>query len=165
MSVEGPAEAVQFSINGAPHRYAGAGDMTLLEVLRDQLDLKGSRFGCGQGLCGACTVIHDGRAIFACATPMWSLADARIETIEGIANSDDLHPIQQAILEHQAGQCGYCLPGIIMRAKAFFSERPAATRAEIAEALQRNLCRCGAHQRILDALEDARDRMRTEAAR
>jgi aerobic-type carbon monoxide dehydrogenase small subunit (CoxS/CutS family) len=150
---------IEFVVNGNLVVFQGDGELPLLEFVRNHLDLKGARFGCGQGLCGACTLIQDGRAIFSCSTPMWAVGGASIETIEGLSFEGALHPLQQAFLDHQAGQCGYCLTGIIMRAKALLGAQPHATRRDIADDLERNLCRCGAHQRILDSIEDARDRL------
>lgn len=152
-------ETFSFNVNGEHKQVEIDRETALLYVLRNDLGLKGARFGCGQGLCGACMVIVDGRAIYSCDTPVWSVADKNVETIEGLATDDALHVLQQAFLDQQAGQCGYCLTGIIMRAKSLLDEKPAATRTEIAEALERNLCRCGAHARILDAIEQARDTM------
>lgn len=149
------SETFELDVNGKPAKVDVDRDTALLYVLRNDLGLKGTRFGCGDGVCGACMVIIDGRAQFACDTPIWSVAGKSVETVEGLAKDDVLHPLQEAILDEQAGQCGYCLSGIIMRAKALLEEKPRATRAEIADALDRNLCRCGAHARILDAIETA----------
>jgi nicotinate dehydrogenase subunit A len=144
-------------VNGKAHGVAVDYDDTpLLYVLRDDLRLKGTRFGCGNGDCGSCTVLIDGRAAKSCETPVWSVAGKSILTIEGIGTLDHLHPIQQAILDFQAGQCGYCLSGIIMNAVALIQNEPAAPdRAKIATLLASNLCRCGAHGRIIRAIEAA----------
>lgn len=148
-------ETFSFTVNGKEQQVSVERDTALLTVLRNDLDLKGARFGCGDGLCGACMVIVDGRAIFSCDTPVWSVEDKQVETIEGLAKDGELHPLQSAFLEEQAGQCGYCLSGIIMCAKALFDENPKADRKDIVTALERNLCRCGTHNRILKAIESA----------
>jgi nicotinate dehydrogenase subunit A len=148
-------ETFSFTVNGSKQQVSVKRDTTLLTVLRNDLNLKGARFGCGDGLCGACIVIVEDRAIFSCDTPVWAVEGKDVETIEGLAKDGALHPLQQAFLEEQAGQCGYCLTGIIMRAKALFGENPNASRQDIATALDRNLCRCGTHNRILNALEKA----------
>jgi nicotinate dehydrogenase subunit A len=131
-------------------------DTPLLYVLRDALGLKGTRFGCGNGDCGSCTVLVDGRTVKSCEVPVWSVAGKPILTIEGIGTIDHLHPIQQAILALQAGQCGYCLSGIIMSAVAMIQNDPGPPdRDKIARTLSSNLCRCGAHRRIIRAIENA----------
>ena len=127
----------------------------LLYVLRDNLKLKGVRFGCGSGQCGACTVMIDGRAELSCEVPAWSVEGKSITTIEGLGTHEQKHPLQQAFLEFQAGQCGYCISGIIMRAAALIGTDREPSRAKIVDALGKNLCRCGAHTRILSAIESA----------
>ena len=159
MDAETNPRPCTFIVNGRDVSVALDGETSLLQALRNALDLRGARFGCGQGLCGACTVLVDGKAVFSCDTPLWSVQGRSVTTVEALSNCAELHPIQQALIDHQAGQCGYCLTGIVMRAHAVLTEEPGATRATIAAALDRNLCRCGAHARILDGLEDARDRM------
>lgn len=146
-------ERFQFKVNGEEADVEVDRDTPLLYVLRNDLGLKGTRFGCGDGLCGSCIVQLDGRAACSCDTPVWSAAGKEILTIEGLAKNGDLHPLQKAFLDEQAGQCGYCLSGIIMRAKALLDENPNPTRAEIVEALDKNLCRCGAHTRMIRAIE------------
>jgi nicotinate dehydrogenase subunit A len=123
----------------------------LLTVLRDQLGLVGSRFGCGQGLCGACVVLLDGSPVPSCNTPLWQAADARVVTVEGIA-ADGPSPVQQSLIEHQAAQCGYCISGIVVRATALLEETPDPSAAQVSAALERHLCRCGTHQRIVEAV-------------
>jgi len=147
------AERFSFRVNGDEVTVDADRDTPLLYILRNDLGLKGTRFGCGDGLCGACSVILDGKAVFSCDTPLWAAEDHDIETIEGIAPAAGLHPLQTAFLDEQAGQCGYCLSGIIMRVKALFDETPTAGRAEVVAALERNLCRCGSHPRILKAID------------
>ncbi len=151
-------QSVEFVVNGRPVTIEGAGGVPLLHVLREDLNLKATRFGCGQGTCGACTVIVDGQPVLSCDTPVEEIAGKRIETAESLAGETD-HPLLAAFLNRQAGQCGYCLPGILMAAKALLDAEPSPSRARIAEALDANLCRCGAHTRILDAVEDAARRM------
>lgn len=148
-------EAFQLVVNGKEVEVRADRDTPLLYILRNQLGLKGTRFGCGLGLCGSCTVIIDGEAVHSCDTPLWSVQDRSVETVESLARDGALHPLQKAILDEQAAQCGYCLTGIIMRAKALLAHTPRPSREQIAEALDRNLCRCGAHNRILRAIDRA----------
>lgn len=151
------AEAFSFTVNGEAVEVEVDRDTPLLYVLRNDLGLKGARFGCGDGLCGACSVILDGRAIYSCDTPVWAAQGHAIETIEGISSDDKLHPLQTALLDEQAGQCGYCLTGIVMRTKALLDEKPDASREDVVTALERNLCRCGSQPRILRAIEKAQN--------
>ncbi|MGC1336878.1 MAG: (2Fe-2S)-binding protein [Candidatus Binataceae bacterium] len=127
----------------------------LLYVLRDDLGLKGTRFGCGDGQCGACMVLVDGRAAKSCELPVWSLEGKSVTTIEGLGTPAHLHPLQQAILDFQAGQCGYCLSGIIMTATELLRREERPSRDKIAAKFAANLCRCGAHGRIVNAIESA----------
>lgn len=146
-------------VNGETRSFVVDPTMPLLHVLREALGLKATRFGCGEGTCGACTVTVDGRAVTSCDLPAGEVAGKRVETAEGL-DGNPPHPLVEAFLDHQAGQCGYCLPGILMAARAFLEGEPALpSRARIAEALDGNLCRCGVHARILDAVEDAARRM------
>jgi len=145
----------ELNVNGRTHRIAADPETPLLYVLRNDLKLKGARFGCGTGLCGACTVIVDGKAVQSCDLPVSAAAGKRITTIEGLASNDALHPLQQAFVDEQAGQCGYCLSGIVMAAKALLDANPGAGDAEIRAALKGNLCRCGTHHRILRAIRRA----------
>lgn len=149
------AETVRTSLvlNGQTVEVSAPPDTPLLYALRGPLDHKGARFGCGQALCGACTVIVDGRAVPSCDLPLHAVAGCRVETIEGLSRDGARHPLVTALIETQAGQCGYCLPGIVMKAKALLDEKPGASRAEIAAALEDNLCRCGTHVRILKAID------------
>jgi aerobic-type carbon monoxide dehydrogenase small subunit (CoxS/CutS family) len=143
------------TVNGEPVEVDRPDDTPLLTVLRDALGLVGSRFGCGQGLCGACTVLLDGEAVQSCDTPLWQAAGASVVTVEGLA-ADGPNPVQQSLIEHQAAQCGLCISGIVVRATALLDEHPAADAEQVAAALERNLCRCGSHQRIVDAVLAAR---------
>jgi len=144
-------------VNGESHDVTvNYDDTPLLYVLRDILGLKGTRFGCGNGDCGSCMVLVDGRALKSCEVAVWSVADKSILTIEGIGTIDHLDPIQQAILDLQAGQCGYCLSGIIMSAVVMIQNDPGPPdRDKIVRTLSSNLCRCGAHGRIIRAIENA----------
>ncbi|MGE0226621.1 MAG: (2Fe-2S)-binding protein [Acetobacteraceae bacterium] len=152
--------AVELSVNGR-HVSIGADATTpLLDVLRNHLDLKGSRYGCGQEQCGSCVVLIDGEPDYSCAREVGTVAGRAITTIEGLGGS---HPLQQAFLEEQAGQCGYCLSGILMTAKALLDRNPSPSRTDIVAALDKHLCRCGAHPRILRAVEKAAAMIRSQA--
>ena len=149
------ADATRITVNGAAHDAQAAPDTPLLYVLRNELGLNGPRFGCGLAQCGACTVLLGGRPIRSCVTPLSAAAAAPITTLEGLGTAEQPHPLQQAFLDQQAGQCGYCIPGIIMSAAALLAEQSAPTDAQIREALNGNLCRCGSHTRILRAVKRA----------
>ena len=146
---------ISLTVNGKLHAIEAEAETPLLYVLRNDLKLKGTRFGCGSGLCGACTVIIDGKAVQACDLPVSAAAGKSVTTIEGLGSIDKPHPLQQAFIDEQAGQCGFCLSGIIMSTQALIAENPRPTEAELREALARNLCRCGTHQRILRAVRSA----------
>ncbi|MGZ8156900.1 MAG: (2Fe-2S)-binding protein [Burkholderiales bacterium] len=143
---------VQLNVNGSARQTDADPETPLLYVLRNDLKLKGARFGCGLGQCGACTVIVDGKAIQSCDVPVSAVAGKTITTIEGIGTLENPHPLQRAFIAEQAAQCGYCATGIIMAAKALLDANPAPSETEIRAALQRNLCRCGTHVRILRAI-------------
>jgi nicotinate dehydrogenase subunit A len=149
------AERFTLRVNGRAHEVAAEPNTPLLYVLRNDLGLKGTRFGCGVGHCGACTVLVDGNAVQSCDTPLWSASGREITTIEGLGSAEQPHPLQQAFLGEQAAQCGYCVNGIIMSAAALLKKTPRPSDAEIAAALDRNLCRCGTHVRILRAIRRA----------
>jgi nicotinate dehydrogenase subunit A len=146
---------IALSVNGADVSLAVDARTPLLYVLRNDLGLAGTRFGCGQGLCGACKVLVDGRPVLSCDTSVGAVEHAEVTTIEGLAPAGGLHPLQRAFVAEQAGQCGYCLSGIVMAAKALLDATPAPSREQIALALDGHLCRCGAHARILRAVERA----------
>lgn len=146
-------------VNGRPVKLRGPSDSTLLTALRDELGLVGTRFGCGQGLCGACFVWLRGSVVPACQTPLWQVEEQAVTTVEYLSEGGQAHAVQQTILEQQAAQCGFCISGIIMNAAALLEREPCADRARIAEVLDRNLCRCGAHQRILSAVQAAQERL------
>ena len=159
-------QTVNFEVNGKSVSVTPTSDDTpLLDVLRNTLGLMGTRFGCGLEQCGCCTVLIDGAAEKSCAKPVYSVAGKAVVTIEGLGTKEKPHPLQQAFLDEQAGQCGYCLSGIIVSAKALLDKNPAPTRAEIAAALDGNICRCGSHNRILRAIEKAAVVMRNGAGR
>ena len=149
------AEPVRLTVNGAAHEVRAPADTPLLYVLRNDLGLKGTRFGCGSGECGACFVLIDDRAMPACDTPLWSAAGKSVTTVEVLAEGDTPHALQRAFIAEQAGQCGYCLSGILMSAAALLKTNPRPSEAEIRLALDRNLCRCGAHNRIVRAIQRA----------
>ena len=155
---------IELNINGEIRRFRGDDTSSLLDVLRNQLDLKAARYGCGAGQCGACSVIVDGEDIASCQLEVGNLEGKHITTLEGIGTPEHPHPLQAAFIELQAGQCGYCLAGILVAAKALLDRNPSPTRAEIAEALSWHLCRCGAHNRILAAVASAAERMRESVA-
>jgi len=145
------------NVNGSKREVVADAETPLLYVLRNDLDLKGARYGCGIGVCGACMVIVDGKAVQSCDVPVSAVAGKSITTIEGIGTSERPHPLQRAFIAEQAAQCGYCVSGIIMSAKALLDARPQPSDAEIREALAQNLCRCGTHTRILKAIRAAAD--------
>ncbi|MFS8086803.1 MAG: (2Fe-2S)-binding protein [Acidobacteriota bacterium] len=158
-------ETFELRVNGVIREVSAEPDTALLYILRNDLKLMGTRFGCGEGNCGACTILVDGRAVQSCDTPLWSAPGHEITTIEGLGGMASLHPIQQAFLDEQAAQCGYCSNGIMMSAKALLDANPDPDDAQIAAALDRNLCRCGTHVRILRAIKRAAHALRAEAAR
>jgi nicotinate dehydrogenase subunit A len=149
------AQDIALTVNGRSVQVTALETTPLLDVLRNQLDLKGTRYGCGLEQCGSCMVLLDGEPIYACSREIGTVAGHSVTTIEGLGSAAQPHPLQQAFLDEQAGQCGYCLSGIVISAKALLDRNPLPTRADIAAALDRNLCRCGAHPRILRAVEKA----------
>jgi nicotinate dehydrogenase subunit A len=150
------SESLDFRVNGKSVSVSLANKETpLLTVLRKELGLMGTRFGCGLEQCGCCMVLIDGKPEKSCAKPVMSVVGKTVITVEGLGTSEQPHPLQQAFLDEQAGQCGYCLSGILISAKALIDANPKPTRAEIAAALDDNICRCGSHNRILRAVEKA----------
>ena len=147
--------SISFTLNGKPASVTTDDERALLWVLRGDLGLTGTKFGCGAGLCGACTVIVDGQAVRSCSTPIKDVAGKRVLTIEGLEQDGRLHPIQEAFLKHHAYQCGYCTPGMILSAYALLLQTPRPTEAQILAAMDDNLCRCGAHVRIVAAIQEA----------
>lgn len=152
--------AVSLRVNGADHEITTAPDETLLNALRRELHLFGVREGCGIGMCGACTVLVDGKPMSACLMLAGLSAGRDIVTVEGLADGDRLHPIQQAFVDHTAFQCSYCTPGFILTTKALLEENVAPTACDIREYLAGNLCRCGSYVKIIDAVLDAAERLR-----
>jgi aerobic-type carbon monoxide dehydrogenase small subunit (CoxS/CutS family) len=142
-------------VNGRPVHIDGDGTKPLLSVLRGELGLRGSRFGCGTEQCGACMVLIDGEPAYSCARAIETLAGKAVTTVEGLAPGGVLSPLQQAFLDEQAGQCGYCLSGVLISATALLARNPHPSRGEIAAALDRHLCRCGVHNRIMRAVARA----------
>jgi nicotinate dehydrogenase subunit A len=145
--------AVSLRVNGRTHALTVDPDTPLLYVLRNDLKLNGPKFGCGRGQCGACTVILDGRAVRSCVTSVNDARDGEIVTLEGLGSRENPHPVQRAFIEEQAAQCGYCLNGMIMQAKAFLDQTAKPSEAEIKAALAHNLCRCGTHAQIVRAVQ------------
>ena len=143
---------VTLTVNGRPHTVDVEPAMPLLYVLSDDLALRGPKFGCGLGQCGACTVLIGGRAIRSCVTPVGTVGAAAITTLEGLGTPERPHPIQQAFIDEQAAQCGFCLNGVILTAKAFIDQRPKPSAAEIQQAMSGVLCRCFSHARMLRAI-------------
>jgi nicotinate dehydrogenase subunit A len=146
---------IAFIVNGESKRVDAPETATLLDVLRNHLGLMGTRYGCGLEQCGSCMVLVDGQPAYACTREVGTVADRKVMTIEGLGTAAKPHPLQQAFLDEQAGQCGYCLSGIVMSAKALLDRNPTPSRGDIVAALDKHLCRCGAHQRILRAVERA----------
>jgi nicotinate dehydrogenase subunit A len=151
--------AITLNVNGSTHEIDADPATPLLYVLRDDLALNGAKFGCGLGQCGSCTVMVDGEAVFSCVTPVLLLEGREITTVEGLGTLDAPGPMQTAFIEMQAAQCGYCIPGMMMRAEALLRRKPAASEDEIRAALEPNLCRCGTHMRILAAVRRAGELM------
>jgi nicotinate dehydrogenase subunit A len=158
-------EPTSLIVNGSVVSVTANGDTPLLDFLRHHLGLVGTKFGCGQEQCGCCMVLVDGRPEKSCGKALSTVVGKAITTIEGLGTPDRPHPLQQAFLDEQAGQCGYCLSGILISAKALLDRNAAPSRAEIAEALDDNICRCGSHVRILRAVERAARLMREGGAR
>jgi nicotinate dehydrogenase subunit A len=153
-------ETLKLRVNGVEREVRAEPATPLLYILRNDLGLKGTRFGCGEGHCGACTVLVDGKPLQSCDTPLWSAAGHDITTVEGLSREGAPHPIQQAFIGEQAAQCGYCINGIMMSAAALLERNPDPSEAEIVAALERNLCRCGTHVRILRAVARAAQMLR-----
>ncbi len=148
-------EAIKFRLNGKPTSLEVEGDRMLLWVLRTDLGLTGTKFGCGESVCGACTVVVDRAAVRSCQLPIRDVRGKDVITIEGLAKDGKLHPLQEKFVEHGAFQCGFCTPGMLMNAYALLLRNPKPTRSQIIEAMDDNLCRCGAHQRIVEAIQTA----------
>jgi aerobic-type carbon monoxide dehydrogenase small subunit (CoxS/CutS family) len=147
------SETIRFQLNGKPVSLETDASRKLLWVLRTDLELTGTKYGCGEGFCGSCTVIVNGKAARSCQLTLASVRDKEVTTIEGLAHGGKLHPLQEAFAEHGGFQCGYCTPGMIMNAYGLLLDSPKATHEEILRRMELNLCRCGAHRRILSAVE------------
>ena len=145
----------ELHVNGTRRRIDADADRSLLSVLRDDLDLTGSKYGCGEGQCGACTVLMDGQAIRSCVTKLSAAAGKKVTTIEGIEKNGRLHPLQEAFLKADALQCGYCTPGMIMSSVALLTRNPAPSEQDIVRAMEGNVCRCGTYPRIMAAIRKA----------
>lgn len=152
------------TVNGQRREVRAEDDTPLLYVLRNHLNLKGTRFGCGLGLCGTCFVLADGRPIYSCDTPLWSVADKAIHTVEGLSADGQPHPVARALIARQAAQCGYCMSGIVVAAAALLADNPDPTEAEVRTALDPNLCRCGSHNRVVRAVLSAAAEMAAQTA-
>lgn len=151
---------ITLTVNGEARSVGAPETTSLLEVLRNHLGLMGTRYGCGLEQCGCCMVLVDDQPAYACTRELGTVAGRRVATVEGLGTPAKPHPLQQAFLDEQAGQCGYCLSGILMSAKALLDRNPNPSRAEIVSVLDKHLCRCGAHQRILRAVERAAETLR-----
>ena len=156
--------AISFTLNGKPTRVTVDDERMLLWVLRSDLGLTGAKFGCGAALCGACTVIVNKEAVMSCTVPVKDIARKHLLTIEGLSKNGRLHPLQEAFVNHSALQCGYCTPGMIMKAYALLLKNRQPTRAEIIRYMDDNLCRCGNHNRIVEAIQEAAVAMKGRAA-
>jgi aerobic-type carbon monoxide dehydrogenase small subunit (CoxS/CutS family) len=148
-------KTVELDVNGTRHSVEVDAESSLLSVLRDDLDLTGTKYGCGEGQCGACTVLLDGRPVRSCQTPVGAAAGKRVRTVEGLERDGRLHPVQEAFLEEGAMQCGYCIPGMIMSGVGLLERSPSPSAEEILRAMEGNICRCGTYPRILAALRRA----------
>lgn len=153
-------EKISFKLNEKSVSLTTDSERALLWVLRTDLGLTGTKYGCGKGLCGACTVIVDDRAVRSCIIPARSIKGKKVLTLEGLARNGKLHPIQEAFAKHDALQCGFCTPGMILNAYGLLLRNPQPTRKEIIEGMEYNLCRCGAHVRIIEAIESASQEMK-----
>jgi aerobic-type carbon monoxide dehydrogenase small subunit (CoxS/CutS family) len=153
-------EVVQFKLNGKPVQLTVDSNRMLLWVLRTDLGVTGTKYGCGEGYCAACTVLVNNEAVRSCQTAVKDVKEKEVLTIEGLAKSGKLHPLQKAFMEHDALQCGYCTPGMIMNAYAFLRRNPRPSHSQIIEGMEDNLCRCGAHNRIVQAIQTAGKEMK-----
>lgn len=148
-------KTIRFKLNGTPTAVEVDPGRMLLWVVRTELELTGTKFGCGEGFCGSCSVLVNGRVERSCQLPMAKVDGAEVVTIEGLATGDELHPVQAAFVAHDALQCGFCTPGMIMSACGLLADNPEPTRQQILDHMENNLCRCGAHKRIVEAVEKA----------
>ncbi len=155
-------EIIQFKLNKKPVKLTVDSDRMLLWVLRTDLGLTGAKYGCGEGYCGACTVLLDKRAVRSCILPVKNVKGKEVTTIEGLAKNGKLHPLQKAFMENDALQCGYCTPGMILNAYSFLQKTPNPTHSDIIKNMDDNLCRCGSHSRIVQAIQAAAKEMKGE---
>ena len=153
-------KSIQFNLNGKETEITVDPTLTLLWVLRDQFGLTGTKYGCGEGLCGSCTVLIDNETYRSCAIQVGDIAGQSVITIEGLSSNGQLHPLQSAFVEKDALQCGYCTPGMIMNAYGLLLNNPEPSRQEVIESMEGNLCRCGAHIRIIEAIQSAGQKMK-----
>ena len=153
-------EPIHFRLNDKPLNITVDGERMLLWVLRTDLGITGPKYGCGEGLCGACTVLVDNEAVLSCQTPVREVKGKEVITIEGLAKNGELHSLQKAFMKHDALQCGFCTPGMILKAHSLLSHNPRPSREEIIEGMDENLCRCGAHTRIVQAIQTAAQEMK-----
>ena len=160
MADEAPVEGGTVRVNGRARQVHAEDDTALLYVLRNHLGLKGTRFGCGLGVCGACFVLVDGHPVYSCDTPLRSVAGKEVTTVEGLGTDGEPHPVARAIVEQQAAQCGYCMSGIVVSAAGLLATNPDPSESEVRAALDDNLCRCGAHNRVVRAVLMAAAEMR-----
>jgi nicotinate dehydrogenase subunit A len=164
MADDEPTEGATVRVNGRARQVHADDDTALLYVLRNHLGLMGTRFGCGLGVCGACSVLVDGKPTYSCDTPLWSVKGKDVTTVEGLASDGEPHPVARAIVEHQAAQCGYCMSGIVVSAASLLATNLEPTESEVRAALDDNLCRCGAHNRVVRAVLNAAAEMRKAAS-
>ena len=153
-------QSISYKLNGSPVNIQVDGERKLLWVLRTDLGLTGTKYGCGEGLCGACNVLVNNEVVPSCQILVKDVIGSEVVTIEGLAKNGELHPLQKAFIKHDALQCGFCTPGMIMRAHSLLSENPEPSREEIIQAMDENLCRCGAHVRIVEAIQTAAKAMK-----
>jgi aerobic-type carbon monoxide dehydrogenase small subunit (CoxS/CutS family) len=154
------ADSIAFKLNDKPVRLNVDGDRTLLWVLRTDVGLTGTKFGCGEGHCGACTVLVDGVAVRSCLRKVKEVKDKEVVTIEGLEKNGKVHPLQKAFMDHDALQCGFCTPGMVLTAFGLLRTNPSPSREQIIRGMEQNLCRCGAHTRIIDAIQTAAAEMK-----
>lgn len=153
-------ENIEFTLNGKKTSIRVDGDRSLLTVLRNEFSLTGTKYGCGEGVCGTCTVLIDNKAGRSCVTTIGSVKGREVVTIEGLSNGENLHPMQKAFINHEAIQCGFCTPGMVLSAVSLLNEKPNPSESEIITAMNGNLCRCGSHKRIIKAIKTASDELK-----
>jgi carbon-monoxide dehydrogenase small subunit len=157
---KGMKDTIRFELNGRPVSLEADPERMLLWILRDELGLTGTKYGCGEGICGACTVLLDGEAVRSCQYPLKDVRSKTVTTIEGLAAGEKLHPLQEAFVRHNVMQCGFCTSGMILTAYSLLRKKPQPTREEIVQGMEDNFCRCGGYMRIIRAIETAAEAMR-----